>query len=94
MCWNGNEGAEVYFMSKKEILTNMARLSLTGRMNLAIQNSDPWFWLTPYYEWLPGITKEELMSQISVPSFASQYGTPQETMLSTLLRNLEGINPN
>ena len=76
-------------MTTGEIISNMARLSLVGELNLAIleySSFGQWcFALVPYYKWDPQISIGEFLTQISLQSFASQYGTLLERELSILL---------
>ena len=97
MSWTGEPGNKGETgMTTGEIISNMARLSLTGKLNLAISEYSSlgqWcFALVPYYEWNPEIPIEEFLSQISVQSFADQYGTLQERELSILLKRLQEKN--
>lgn len=89
MCYDGAQGAKGYVIPKEEIITNMARLSLTKGIRLAMLEITPWYCFTPYvgYE----VNHKELISQISLKSFLTQYGTPEERVLSILLRNPEKI---
>ena len=93
MCWKGEEGHEGYEMSKKECITSMARLSLTGKLGRAISETisscPEWYSLIPYYDWNPVATDKEILSQISPRSFASQYDTLQGRGLSILLKKLQ-----
>lgn len=94
MSWAGEPGDEGEAgMTTEEIVSNMARLSLTGKLSLAIseyRSLGQWcFVFVPYYEWKPEIPIEEFLSQISVQSFADQYGTLQERELSILLKRLQ-----
>ncbi len=94
MCWAGEPGDEGEIgMTIEEIVSNMARLSLTGKLSLAISEYSSlgqWcFALVPYYEWNPEIPIEEFLSQISVQFFADQYGTLLERELSILLKMLQ-----
>lgn len=95
MCWVGEPGEKGYNMTTKEAMANMARLSLMGKLSLAILECNPWWHMVPYYDWNPKIKKEELLHQICAQSFASQYDTLSERVLSILLRNLEekALNP-
>lgn len=89
MCWNGEPGIKGYVMSEKDALFNMARLSLTGKLSIAILKSIPWYNMVPYYEWNPKMKKEELINHIIVPTPASRYVTLVERVLSILLKRLE-----
>lgn len=94
MCWAGEPGDEGEIgMTIEEIVSNMARLSLTGKLSLVISEYSSlgqWcFALVPYYEWNPEIPIEEFLSQISVQFFADQYGTLLERELSILLKMLQ-----
>ena len=94
MSWSGGPGAKGHIMTTKEALTSMARLSLMGKLKCAIFETDTscpgWRFLVPYYNWNPSITAEEVLLQISLQSFASQYETLPERVLSILLRKLQG----
>ena len=76
-------------MPDKDVVPNMARLSLTKGIRLAMSEVAPWYEFTPYVGCL--VNQEELISQISLKSFLNQYGTPEERVLSILLRNPEEI---
>lgn len=94
MCWAGEPGYEGEAgMTTEEIISNMARLSLTGKLSLAISEysslGQGCFALVPYYEWKPVVTIEKFFHQISVQFFADQYGTLQERELSILLKMLQ-----
>lgn len=93
MCWAGGPGAKGYVMTKDECITSMARLSLTGKLRRAIVEVElewsGWYSLVPYYDWNPIATDEEALSQISLQSFASQYDTLWERVLSILLKKFQ-----
>lgn len=89
MCYAGVQGTVGYVMPKEDVIPNMARLSLTKGIRLAMSEVAPWYGLTPYVGC--GVNQEELISQISLKSFLNQYGTPEERVLSILLRNPEEI---
>lgn len=96
MSWTGEPGVEGYVMTKEECITSMARLSLTGKLGHAISEIislwPEWYSLVPYYDWNPIATDEEILSQISLLSFASQYDTLPERGLSILLKKLQEEN--
>lgn len=91
--WSGEPGVKGYVMTKKECIISMARLSLTGKLGRAISEITTlwpeWYGLVPYYDWNPLATFEEVLSQISLQSFASQYDTLPERVLSILLKKLQ-----
>lgn len=90
MSWTGEPGAEGEAgMTTAEIISNMARLSLTGKLSLAIseyRSLGQWcFVFVPYYEWNPAATAEDILPQISVQHFAGQCGTLLESELTVYL---------
>lgn len=87
----GESGTKGASMSQKEILTSMARLSLTGKLHLAISDSicKEYACMIPYYEWRSDIKPEILMRQILVPLSASLHVIHWERVLSILLKNSE-----
>lgn len=93
MSWNGESGTIGYEMATEESIVNMARLSLIGKLNLAILETGLWTAgrceLVPYYEWSKKIPTEKFLPQISAQSFADQCGTLQESELSILLKMLQ-----
>lgn len=48
-CPTGKPGTPAYAMSAEESLSNMARLSLCGKLNLAIEKCNLYPFLIPYY---------------------------------------------
>lgn len=70
----------------------MAKLSLLGKLNFAVEQYGKFFcswWMIPYYGAMLTFTKEEFAHQIDLQSFASQYATLWERVLSILLKKLE-----
>lgn len=64
MCWAGEPGDEGEAgMTTEEIIANMARLSLTGKLSLAIseyRSLGKWcFVFVPYYGLNPELKKQE-----------------------------------
>lgn len=92
MCWIGKLGAEGNEMNTEEIISNMARLSLTGKLSLAISECTPWWNLVPYYDMDRGIKKEDFMRQINVLSVGDQHEILQERVLSILLKSIEEVH--
>lgn len=92
MCWTGEPGPEGYVMTKKECITSMARLSLAGKLGRAVSEIEEfmpdWYNFVPTYDWNRYATPEEVLPQISLQSFASQYDTLWERVLSILLKKL------
>ena len=84
-CPTGKPGTPVYAMSAEESLSNMARLSLYGKLNLAIEKCDPYPFLIPYYGSKEFMTETALMHQIIQPFSVSQYVPLWERVLSILL---------
>ena len=93
MSWNGESGSIGYEMTNEESVVSMARLSLMGKLNLAILETNTWcpgwYGLVSYYEWSPEIPIEKFLPQISVQSFAAQCGTLPERELSILLKMIQ-----
>ena len=87
MSWTGEPGEKGYVMSREEILSNMARLSLTGKLSLAKQRYNNWPGLIPYYDWIPEIKPEDLLRQIVAPHFPTHREILEERTLSILLKN-------
>ena len=54
MSWNGEPGSIGYEMTNEESVVSIARLSLMGKLNLAILETNTWrsgrYGLVPYYE--------------------------------------------
>ena len=91
MCWAGEPGYEGEAgMTTEEIISNMARLSLTGKLSLAIseyRSLGQWcFVFVPYYGLNPELKKEELAHQIKVQSVGDQHELLLERELSILLK--------
>lgn len=86
-CSTGKPGTPAYVMPAKECLSNMARLSLCGKLNLAIEKCDPYPFLIPYYGSKEFMTETALMHQIIQPFSVSQYVPLWEKVLSILLKN-------
>lgn len=91
MSWTGEPGDEGEArMMTAEIISNMARLSLTGKLSLAIseyRSLGQWcFVFVPYYEWNPAATAEDILPLISVRSFAARCETLLERELTVLLK--------
>ena len=72
-CPTGKPGTPAYAMSAEESLSNMARLSLCGKLNLAIEKCNLYPFLIPYYGSKEFMTETALMHQIIQPFSASQY---------------------
>ena len=93
MSWTGEPGSEGCVMTKKECITSMARLSLTGKLRRAVSEIEKflpdWYNFVPAYDWNRHATPEEVLSQISLQSFASQYDTLWERVLSILLKKFQ-----
>ena len=93
MSWNGEPGSIGYEMTNEESVVSIARLSLMGKLKLAILETNiwclGWYGLVSYYEWSPEIPIEKFLPQISVQSFATQYGTLPERELSILLKMIQ-----
>lgn len=86
-CPTGKPGTPAYAMPAEERLSNMARLSLYGKLNLAIEKCDPYPFLIPYYGSKEFMTETALMHQIIQPFSVSQYVPLWERVLSILLKN-------
>lgn len=86
-CSTGKPGTPAYVMPAKECLSNMARLSLCGKLNLAIEKCNPYPFLIPYYGSKEFMTETALMHQIIQPFSVSQYVPLWERVLSILLKN-------
>ena len=86
-CHTGKSGTSVYMMPEKECLSNMARLSLCGKLNLAIEKCKLYPFLIPYYGLKEFMTETALRHQIIQPFFVSQYVFLWEKVLSILLKN-------
>lgn len=94
MCWAGEPGDEGEAgMTTEEIIANMARLSLTGKLSLAIseyRSLGKWcFVFVPYYGLNPELKKEELAQQIKVQSVGDQHELLLERELSILLKRFQ-----
>ena len=93
MSWTGEPGSEGYVMTKKECIISMARLSLTGKLRRAVSEIEEflpdWYNVVPAYDWNRHATPEEVLFQISLKSFASQYDTLWERVLSILLKKFQ-----
>ena len=94
MCWAGEPGPKGdRGMTTEEIISNMARLSITGKLSLAISEYSSlgqWcFVFVPYYDLNPELKKEDLLRQIKVQSVGDQYGFLLERELSILLKILQ-----
>lgn len=86
-CPTGKPGTPAYAMSAEESLSNMARLSLCGKLNLAIEKCNLYPFLIPYYGSKEFMTETALMHQIIQPFSVSQYAPLWERILSILLKN-------
>ncbi|WP_448774549.1 hypothetical protein [Blautia sp.] len=84
-CPTGKPGTPAYAMPVEEHLSNMARLSLYGKLNLAIEKCDPYPFLIPYYGSKEFMTETALIHQIIQPFSVSQYAPLWERVLSILL---------
>lgn len=97
MSWNGEPGSIGYEMTTEESIASIARLSLMGKLNLAILETNTWcpgrYGFVPYYEWSPEIPIEKFLPRISAQSFAAQCGTLPERELSILLKMLQEKHP-
>lgn len=94
MSWAGEPGDEGEAgMTTEEIIANMARLSLTGKLSLAIpeyRSLGKWcFVFVPYYGLNPELKKEELAHQIKVQSVGDQHELLLERELSILLKRFQ-----
>lgn len=94
MSWTGESGNKGETgMTTGEIISNMARLSLTGKLNLAISEYSSlgkWcFVFVPYYGLNPELKKEELAHQIKVQSVGDQHELLLERELSILLKRFQ-----
>lgn len=84
-CPTGKPGTPAYAMSAEESLSNMARLSLCGKLNLAIEKCNLYPFLIPHYGSKEFMTETALMHQIIQPFSVSQYVPLWERVLSILL---------
>lgn len=94
MSWTGESGNKGETgMTTEEIIANMARLSLTGKLSLAIseyRSLGKWcFVFVPYYGLNPELKKEELAHQIKVQSVGDQHELLLERELSILLKRFQ-----
>ena len=87
----GTEGAKGYCMTTREAISNAARLSLIGKLNAAIEEHAPDYFLIPYYGAGSKITYEDFSRQINERLRIGQRETLWEKALSILLKNLEKI---
>lgn len=86
-CPTGKPGTPAYAMSAEESLSNMARLSLCGKLNLAIEKCNLYPFLIPYYGSKEFMTETALMHQIIQPFSASQYVPLWREFYPFLLKN-------
>jgi hypothetical protein len=86
-CPTGKPGTPAYVISAEERLANMARLSLYGKLNLAIKKCKAYPFLIPYYGLKEFMKETALIHQIIQPFSASQYVPLWERVLSILLKN-------
>lgn len=92
MCWNGEPGPKAaLIIGRKEIVKNMARLSLTGNLERSISLYRAWPFLIPYYGPYTIKQPEVLLPQILEPALVNRYGHPWERVLSIVIKNLEMI---
>ena len=90
MCWNGEPGKEgAVIVGRKEIVKNMARLSLTGNSERAISLYRAWSFLIPHYGPYTIKQPEVLLPQILEPALVNRYGHPWERVISIVIKNLE-----
>ena len=93
MCWNGEPGKEgAVIVGRKEIVKNMARLSLTGNSERAISLYRAWSFLIPHYGPYTIKQPEVLLPQILESALVNRYGHSWERVISIASKVL-GMKP-
>lgn len=87
MSWLGERGEQGYSMTKEEILSSMAKISLAGKMNYVTNQYSEYPCIIPYYAFSLQNPMEEMMLPKVILFFQVRCENPMETFLSVLLKN-------
>lgn len=84
-CPQGETGKRGYCLSKEESLLYMARLSLFGKLNFAVEKCKLYPVMIPNYG-KEDLEPEDLAHRIDLQSFVIPYENPWERVLSIALK--------